>query len=562
MSKMNTILIVDDDPMNVNLLEAMLSQENYRIVTASNGEEAIETTLASSPDLILLDIMMPGLDGYQVTQKLKDDPITNHIPIVLVTALHDTEDKVRGLQVGADDFLSKPLDKSELMARVNSLLKVKAYHDHLLNYQKQLEDEVARRTEKLEKELIRRKETEGQLLRAQKMEAIGTLAGGIAHDFNNILSAILGYAELSLVVVEKESSLCDYIQQIYTAGERAKDLVQQILTFSRQGDSQMKPVKIGVIIKEALKLLKATLPTTITLQQKITSVSPVLADLTQVHQIIMNLATNAAHAMEEKGGLLSVELTDVNLPPEEIIQDSDLTPGAFVRLRISDTGHGMSSDKLERIFDPFFTTKPPGKGTGLGLSTVHGIVKNHNGSITVSSEPDRGTTVDILFPTAEKEVRVESAGDQVLPSGTECILFVDDEQAITNMSKVMLENLGYKVIAETSSVDALTSFKNQPDEIDVVITDLTMPHMTGLELAREFQRIRPDTPIILCSGYVAKIPVDKAKSMGVQAVVSKPVSRRTIAEVIRGVLSRDASGIAVDTLMPYPSQVPPLKGVA
>ena len=562
MSKMNTILIVDDDPMNVNLLEAMLSQENYRIVTASSGEEAIETTLASSPDLILLDIMMPGLDGYQVTQKLKDDPNTNHIPIVLVTALHDTEDKVRGLQVGADDFLSKPLDMSELMARVNSLLKVKAYHDHLLNYQKQLEDEVARRTEKIEKELIRRKETEGQLLRAQKMEAIGTLAGGIAHDFNNILSAILGYAELSLVVVEKESSLCDYIQQIYTAGERAKDLVQQILTFSRQGDSQMKPAKIGVIIKEALKLLKATLPTTITLQQKITSVSPVLADLTQVHQIIMNLATNAAHAMEEKGGLLSVELTDVNLPPEEIIQDSDLTPGAFVRLRISDTGHGMSSDKLERIFDPFFTTKPPGKGTGLGLSTVHGIVKNHNGSITVSSEPDRGTTVDILFPTAEKEVRVESAGDQVLPSGTECILFVDDEQAITNMSKVMLENLGYKVIAETSSVDALTSFKNQPDEIDVVITDLTMPHMTGLELAREFQRIRPDTPIILCSGYVAKIPVDKAKSMGVQAVVSKPVSRRTIAEVIRGVLSRDASGIMVDTLMPYPSQVPPLKGVA
>ena len=270
---MNTILIVDDDPLNVNLLEAMLSQENYHIVTASNGEEAIETTLASSPDLILLDIMMPGLDGYEVTQKLKDDPNTNHIPIVLVTALHGTEDKVRGLQAGADDFLSKPLDKSELMARVNSLLKVKAYHDHLLNYQKQLEDEVARRTKKLKKELIRRKETEDQLLRAQKMEAIGTLAGGIAHDFNNILSAILGYAELSLVVAEKESSLCGYIQQIYTAGERARDLVQQILTFSRQGDSQMKPAKIGVIIKEALKLLAATLPTTVTLQQKITSVS-------------------------------------------------------------------------------------------------------------------------------------------------------------------------------------------------------------------------------------------------------------------------------------------------
>ena len=542
MDSKKKILIVDDEPMNIELLEAMLTLDDYDIIPVGSGAEAIAATQSSPPDLILLDIMMPGMDGYQVTQKLKEDPNTDHIPIVLVTALQDTEDRVRGLQAGADDFLTKPLDKSELRARINSLLKVKAYHDHLLNYQKELEDEVARRTRKLKKEFIRRRETEVQLIRAQKMEAIGTLAGGIAHDFNNILSAMLGYAELSLVVAEKKSDLCDYLQQICTAGERAKDLVQQILTFSRQGGSQMRPAKISVIIKEALKLLKSTLPATITLRQKITSTSPVMADLTQVHQIIMNLATNAAHAMEEKGGLLSVELTDVNIPSEGNIQDSDFTPGGFVKLRISDTGHGMSPDLLERIFDPYFTTKPPGKGTGLGLSTVHGIVKNHNGSITVTSEPGRGTTFEMLFPAAEKETKVEAAGNQDLPCGTECILFVDDEQAITHMSKETLEKLGYRVIAKTSSVDALTSFKDHPDEIDVVITDLTMPHMTGLELAQEFQRIRPDTPIILCSGHVAKLPVDKAKSMGIQAVVSKPVSRRTIAEVIRGVLNGSAQG--------------------
>jgi CheY-like chemotaxis protein/nitrogen-specific signal transduction histidine kinase len=540
MNSKKKILIVDDEPMNIELLEAMLALDDYDIISVDNGADAIAATQISAPDLILLDIMMPGMDGYQVTQKLKADPNTDHIPIVLVTALRDIDDRVRGLQAGADDFLTKPLDKSELRARINSLMKVKAYHDHLLNYQKELEDEVARRTKVLKQEFIRRKETEVQLIRAQKMEAIGTLAGGIAHDFNNILSAILGYAELSLVVAEKESTLRDYIQQIYTAGERAKDLVQQILTFSRQGGSQMRPVKIGVVVKEALKLLKSTLPTTITLRQKITSTSPVVADLTQVHQIIMNLATNAAHAMEEKGGLLNVELTDVDLPSEGNIQDRGFTPGGFVKLSISDTGHGMSPDLLERIFDPFFTTKPAGKGTGLGLSTVHGIVKSHKGSITVTSEPDRGTTFEIIFPAADKEIKVDATGGQDLPCGTECILFVDDEQAIANMSKEMLEKLGYRVIAQTSSADALTSFKNQSDTIDIVITDLTMPHMNGLELAQEFQRIRPDTPIILCSGHVAKLPVEKAKSLGIQAVVSKPVSGRAIAETIRGVLEGNA----------------------
>ncbi len=244
---------------------------------------------------------------------MKSDPDTAHIPIILVTALNDVSDRVKGLKAGADDFLTKPVEKSELKARVNNLLKVKAYHDHMRNYQNKLEEEVSLRTQELEKELCRRKETEAQLIRAQKMEAIGTLAGGIAHDFNNILSAILGYSEMALLIAATDATLSDYIRQIHTAGERARDLVHQILTFSRETDDELKPAEISVIIKEALKLLGATLPSTITTEHDIATTSPVLANPTQIHQLLMNLCTNAAHAMEDKGGVLAVSLTDVEL---------------------------------------------------------------------------------------------------------------------------------------------------------------------------------------------------------------------------------------------------------
>ena len=553
MDSKKKILVVDDEPINIDLLEAMLTQEDFDIIPSANGAEAIAATHSSPPDLILLDIMMPVMDGYEVAQKLKGDPNTAHIPIILVTALNDISDRVKGLEAGADDFLTKPVDKSELKARVNNLLKVKAYHDHMRNYQKKLETEVSLRTQDLEEELTRRKEVEAQLVRAQKMEAIGTLAGGIAHDFNNILSAIMGYSEIALLAAKKDAALSDYIRQIYVAGERARDLVHQILTFSRRTDDKLRPAKISAIIKEVLKLLGVTLPSTITIDHDIVSASSVMANPTQIHQLIMNLCTNAAHAMEDEGGVLTVKLTDIALDPESQGGQMDVTAGDYIKLSVSDTGRGMSSDVLERIFDPFFTTKPPGKGTGLGLSTVHGIVKNHYGSIAVSSKPNEGTTFEILLPIVDQEVVSGILGDEPIPTGSESILFVDDDKTIVNMSKIMLEKLGYQVNSKTSSIDALIDFKRQPNKYDVVITDVTMPQMTGFELANEILSVRPDTPIILCSGYVAKIPVDELESMGIQAVVSKPVSRRKIAEVIRGVLSRNASGIEVDNFMLNPN---------
>ncbi len=541
MDNKKKILIVDDEPLNIDLLEAMLAREDYEIMTASDGAEALAKTQSTPPDLILLDIMMPVMDGFEVAKKLKSDSLTAHIPIILVTALDDLSDRVKGLEAGADDFLTKPVEKSELKARVNNLLKVKAYHDHLRNYQIKLEEEVSLRTRDLEKELHRRKETEAQLIRAQKMEAIGTLAGGIAHDFNNILSAILGYSEMALLLATTDATLSDYIRQIHTAGERASDLVQQILTFSRETDDDLKPAEISVIIKEALKLLGATLPSTITTKHNIVTTSPVLANPTQIHQLLMNLCTNAAHAMEDNGGVLAVTLTDVELNAESLAGHPEMTAGNYVKLSVNDTGKGMPPDVLERIYDPFFTTKPAGKGTGLGLSTVHGIVNNHFGAIAVSSKPNAGTTFDIYLPIVDREVAPQISENESTVNGTESILFVDDDKAIAGMSKIMLENLGYHVNSKTSSIDALVDFKRQPEKYDLVITDLTMPQMTGLELAGEILNVRPDTPIILCTGLSTQLKSGDRELKGIQAVLAKPILSRTMSGTIRSVMKRNVS---------------------
>ena len=541
MHKKNKILVVDDEPMNVDLLEAMLPDEKYDVISASNGSEALKKATDLFPDLILLDIMMPGMDGYQVTRKLKDGPTTRHIPIVLVTALNGVEDKVKGLEVGADDFLTKPLDKAELKARVNSLLQVKAFHDHMLNYQKELEDEVKRRTEKLEKELVKRKETEAQLIQAQKMEAIGTLAGGIAHDFNNILSSIMGYTELALYEIEDETELQDYLQEVLVAGGRARDLVQQILTFSRRTEKVMKPVQIEPILKEVLKLLRASLPATIEMKQNISNNSVVLADLTQIHQLIMNLCTNAAQAMEKEGGTLEVSLGEEQLEKGFTDQHTDIKPGAYMKLSFSDTGCGMTPDVMDRIFDPFFTTKEKGKGTGIGLSAVHGIVKSHGGAISVSSEPGKGSIFNAFLPLIEKEVAEENSGDKRILTGNESLLFVDDEQALVNMGKLMLEHLGYKVDACTDSLEALEKFKAQPDKFDLAICDMTMPKMTGTDLAVKLREIRSDLPIILCTGYNANISELNAKKMGINAFVLKPIAMDKLGKLIRTVIDKQES---------------------
>ncbi|RJR48834.1 MAG: CHASE2 domain-containing protein [Desulfobacteraceae bacterium] len=374
---------------------------------------------------------------------------------------------------------------------------------------------------------------EAQLIQAQKMEAIGTLAGGIAHDFNNMLAAMIGYTELARFHLPEGSDARAQLGEVLKAGERAKMLVQRILTFSRREAQEFGPVPVASVVKEALKLLRATLPTTIEIRTDIRSDGKVLGDPTQIHQILMNLCTNCYHAMLDGGGLLGVALCDTNIISDD---PGGLSPGTYVRLSISDTGHGMTPEVMERIFEPYFTTKEKGMGTGLGMAVVHGIVQAHKGRITVQSAPGRGTTFDILLPRIEEEAGLVEELSAPLMRGWERILLVDDEKPLLDMGKQLLEELGYQVDTESSSTEALIKFKNYPDRYDLIITDLTMPGMTGEKLAAEMMRIREDIPVILCSGYSERMSAKKAVAMGVRAYLLKPLNVRDLSNTIRVVL--------------------------
>ena len=389
-------------------------------------------------------------------------------------------------------------------------------------------------------DISERKSLENQLRHAQKMESIGTLAGGIAHDFNNILSVIIGNAELAMDEVSKDHALYTELDEISRAGNRAKDLVKQILTFSRQTDEEFMPIKPYLLFKEALKLLHSILPATIEINQHIDPDSGmIMADPSQMHQVIMNLCTNSYQALSEEGGVLDVRLEAFELPPEFASRYPDLSPGSYVRFTVSDTGCGMTPDVKGKIFDPYFTTKEKGRGTGLGLAVVFGIVKACGGAITVYSEPGEGTTFHVYFPRIEMaEEALEPQVEEPLPTGHERILLVDDEPSVAKSAKITLERLGYKVETQTSSLETLALFKAGPDQFDLVITDLTMPRLTGDKLARELIKIRPDISVILCTGFSEKISEEKAKETGIRAFLMKPVLRDDLAKTVREVLDR------------------------
>ena len=399
---------------------------------------------------------------------------------------------------------------------------------------------VTRNITQLKKAEEEKENLEAQLQQAQKMESIGTLAGGIAHDFNNILSAIIGNAEIAQYDITEQNPARFCTDQIIQAGYRATDLVKQILAFSRQTEQELKLIKISSIVKEALKLLRPSLPSTIQITQQITAKKDtIMADPTHIHQVLMNLCTNAMHSMFPEGGSLEVSLNDVDLDSETALSYQGLVPGSYIKLIVSDTGHGMEREVMERIFDPYFTTKEKGEGTGLGLAVVHGIVKSHGGAITVHSEPGKGTTFNILLPLMESDVELRSVASKPDLKGNERIMFVDDEKTLVNLGKRMLQKLGYEVETRTSSIEALEAFRSQPERYDLIITDLTMPNMTGDKLAKELLRIRPDIPIILCTGFSEIITESRAKGIGIKAFIMKPIVKAEIAETIREVLDQD-----------------------
>ena len=382
-----------------------------------------------------------------------------------------------------------------------------------------------------------------QLRQAQKMEAIGTLAGGIAHDFNNILSAIFGYAEMAKLELPPASAAVEDIEQILQAGTRAKELVAQILSFSRKAEEEQRAMLLQPLIKEAVKLLRASIPASITINLDLDPDCPaIMANPTQVHQVLVNLCTNAAHAMEEKGGRLEISLQRVEMGPEHTAALVGLAPGVYVRLQVADTGHGMDSETSARIFEPYFTTKKQGKGSGLGLAVVHGIIKKCGGEIAVQSEVGQGTVISAFFPLALTEIIEEKIESGALPQGNERILLVDDEPMIVDFTKRALEYLGYQVTATSSSMKALALFRAAPEAFDLVITDQTMPEMLGTELAKAIVELKPQTPVILCTGHSSKVSPESAGAFRVKEFAMKPLSISTLAVLVRKALVGKTTG--------------------
>jgi signal transduction histidine kinase/ActR/RegA family two-component response regulator len=464
-----------------------------------------------------------------------------------------THSRIRGMCIGVLDSRRQQIPDSSLtllsiilLNTANAIESLEFYR--LLRQQNTiLEKRVEERTRALA-------ESERQMQQVLKLQAIGTLAGGIAHDFNNILFPIIGYTELTMDDVSPESQAFRNLEEVLKAANRAKELVQQILTFSRLNGHSRKPIRVQTIIHEALKLLRASIPKTIDIRVDVDdSCMAILGDATQIHQVVMNLCTNAYQAMLETGGRIEIGLRQVDIDYDETVHQVGIKMGPHVMLTIKDEGIGMEPLVLERIFEPYYTTKEPGKGTGLGLSVIHGIVKNHSGFIRVESTPARGSTFRVYLPVLEDAgPEVDEAVSSPEPGCGERILLVDDEEQIVAVGRQMLEKLGYHVTARTDSLDALALFAQGPENFDLVITDMTMPRMSGDQMARKLLEIKPTLPIILCTGYSEMITEVKAEDLGIVKFVMKPIIKEDLAIAVRAAL--EAKGLAAARPQPAPEK--------
>jgi PAS domain S-box-containing protein len=665
------ILVIDDDPDNLAIVADYFS--DYTVLVAEDGDSGVARARYAKPDLILLDVMMPGIDGFETCRRLKSLEGTKDIPVIFMTALSETEHKVKGFDAGGVDYITKPFQREEMLARVGVHARIRELTSRLQLANESLEKRVAERTSELAKtvdalhaEIIERKRAEearvrlaraieqaaeavfmadagwvityvnpaferltgfsrdeavgehtrilrsgvhdvafhrmvrdairrdhvwsgrittrrkdGSLFEAettvssvldpkgeivdyvsivrdvtpelkaehdlrqsQKMEAIGTLAGGIAHDFNNILTAIMGYTDMAIDKIQGNEAAAYDLQRVQEASLRAKELVNRILIFSRQGEQERKRVQVASIVEEVLRLLRSTLPSTIEIRQHVSADGKaclVDADPTQIHQVLMNLGTNAAHAMRDHGGILEIYLAEIDVDATLAAHLTGIEPGHYIRLTVSDTGHGMSANVRERIFDPYFTTKKVGEGTGMGLAVVQGIVRGHGGAISVYSEPGRGTTFHVYLPRFEGGIATPAAAPEAFIGGMERILFVDDEAVLAELGKKLLESLGYAVSATSSSREALEIFRADPKRFDLVITDMTMPGLSGKELAAELLAARPGIPIILCTGFSEHINEGEAAEAGIRKYVMKPYSAKALSRIIRDVLEGEAT---------------------
>jgi signal transduction histidine kinase len=544
------ILLIEDNPADAGLIRDMVETKegNCVVATPDRLSSALKLLREGAFEMVLLDLGLPDSSGLETLRRILDEGPP--LPVVVLTVTADEELAAQAISMGAQDYLVKGrfdpdlLYRSMLYAveRKKSQQQLKDSEERLRQAYDGLEQRVEERTaelkkahEALQKEAMERLKAEGQLRHAQRMEAIGTFAGGVAHDFNNILAAIIGFTELMLGDTAEGSPDPHHLGRVLQASLRGRDLVKQLLAFARKSEQGRKPLRLSSAIEEAMKLLRASIPATIDIRIDIKSESgSIYCDPGQVQQVLMNLCANAVDAMEEQKGTLGIELSDFEISPDADILD--IRPGPHMRLSVSDTGRGIPPEILDRIFEPFFTTKGLGRGTGLGLSVVHGIVRSCDGAIKVESRPGEGTTFRVYFPRLHDRPVEERGAELTVPRGSERILFVDDEEMLVEMGKRMLEGLGYTVTAAMSSSEALELFQRDPARFDLVVTDQTMPEMTGLELSQQLLSVRDDIPVILSTGFSHLVDADTAEAAGIRAFVMKPLTRSELARTIRSVL--------------------------
>ncbi len=524
------ILIVDDEPLNLRVLIEGLKNCDYDILAATSGKKALEIARRELPDLILLDIMMPEMDGHQVCKELYADDETAEIPIIFVTALSSEEDEARGLHLGAVDFIKKPIRLPIVQARIATQLVLKTQRDELADLARKLQLEIAERS--LAEEQRRR--LEEKVRHAQKLESLGILAGGIAHDFNNILMTILGNADLAAMELAPDDPARENLQEILIAAQRAAGLSNQMLAYSGKGRFALELIELNHLIEPIESQLKSTLEGNMTFSVKIDpEVPPFEGDRTQIQQVITSLVANAAESMTGLSGEISVacssrecdrEYLDSTNPVSQAGLDTPLAEGNYVVLEITDSGCGMDRETIDKIFDPFFTTKFAGRG--LGLAAVLGIVRGHKGALEISSRPQEGTTFRLLFPAVSSSPDTTDRQINVVPqlswqeSGR--ILLIDDEASVLEVTRKILNRLGFSAITARDGQQALDIYRDQADSIACVILDLTMPNMDGAETFRELSALNPEVKVILSSGYTRHEVTERFRGKAVAGFLQKP----------------------------------------
>ena len=501
-------------------------QEQYRVVTETLNDGVY--VVNQEGQIVFANPALARLTGYDLEELLDHPSLMLYTPDIALEILRRRQESLKGQPVPA--YLQMRMIRKDGQQVAVETSTAPFYVERRM---------VGRVV--VARDITERLRLEAQFRQTQKLEAIGTLTGGIAHDFNNILTAVLGYTELTLDDVPEDSVAWHNLRNVLTAGERAKELVQHMLTFSRQIDQERQPVQLHLLVQEALTLVRTALPATMTLRHALdVKAGAVLANPAQIHQVILNLCANAEHAMRETGGTLSVRLETHALPTAVAAAYPGLASGPYVRLTVQDTGHGMTPEVTEHLFEPFFTTKGVGEGTGLGLAVVHGIVTHHGGAITVESLPGQGTTFTIYLPHLDASTGTTEPTKTPVPEGHERILFIDDEAKLAVLWQAVLTRLGYEVVTYTDSVEALQAFRAAPECFDLVITDHSMPRMTGEVLSYELRRLRQDIPIILCTGFSHVMTPEKAQRLGVDDFCLKPLRLSDLGVMIRRVLARRA----------------------